>query len=112
MSAITYSVDQEAGRATVVLEGELDIAAVVELEPELEHLERDAPALIVLDLSALTFLDSSGIRMILAADARAREQGRRLALVPGPEPVHRIFELALLDRRLDFVRDPSSLDPA
>jgi anti-sigma B factor antagonist len=112
VSAITYSVEQGAGRATVALQGELDIAAVAELEPELERLERDALGLIVLDLRGLTFLDSSGIRMILAADARAREQGRRLALVPGPEPVHRIFELALLDRRLDFVPDPSSLDSA
>jgi len=92
------------------LEGELDIAAVGEIEPELERLERGDLPLLVLDLRGVTFLDSSGIRMILAADARAREQSRRLVLVPGPDAVHRVFELALLDRRLEFIDDPAAVD--
>jgi anti-sigma B factor antagonist len=109
VSAITFSIEEAAGRAVVALEGELDIAAVAEIEPELERLERGGLSALVLDLRGVTFLDSSGIRMILAADARARAQARRLVVVPGPEPVHRVFELALLDRRLEFVDDPMAL---
>jgi anti-anti-sigma factor len=109
VSAITFSVDETADRTVLAFSGELDIAAVAEIEPELTRLELARPGLFVLDLRAVTFLDSSGIRMILAADARAREQERRLVVVPGPEPVHRVFELALLDRRLEFVQDSSGI---
>ena len=109
VSAITFSVEQDAGRTVVALEGELDIAAVTQVEPELDRIERGEPPLLVLDLRGVTFLDSSGIRMILAADARAREGARRLILIRGPEPVHRVFELALLDRRLEFVDDPPAV---
>jgi anti-anti-sigma factor len=110
VSAITFSVEENAGRVVMALEGELDIAAVAEVEPELGRIEQGEPSLLVLDLRGVTFLDSSGIRMVLAADARAREQARKLVLIPGPEPVHRVFELALLDRRLEFVDDPAAVD--
>jgi hypothetical protein len=48
--------------------------------------------------------------LIIGADVRAREGGRRVALVPGPESVHKVFQLALLEKRLDFIEDPSTLE--
>lgn len=58
---------------------------------------------IVLDLSNLDFIDSSGIRLILAADARSRMDGDRLRLVRGRQSVHRVFELTGVAERLRFV---------
>ncbi len=58
---------------------------------------------VVIDLSALSFLDSTGLRTIVTADQRARKTGRRLAIVKGPETVHRVFTITRLDERLDMV---------
>jgi anti-anti-sigma factor len=55
------------------------------------------------DLSAVTFIDSSGIRALLRAHLRAEEAGTHLRLMAGPPNVHRVFEVAGLDKRLDFV---------
>ena len=56
-----------------------------------------------LDLSGLTFLDSTGLRLIVAADQRAREADRRLVVVKGPVAVHRVFSITKLDERLEMV---------
>ena len=56
-------------------------------------------------------MDSTGLRVVLAADGRARRDGRRLEVIPGPPQVHRVFRIALLDRRIAFV-DPPSADGA
>jgi len=95
---------------TLALEGELDIASAAPVEQELDRIERDAPATIVLDLRALSFMDSTGLRIIVSADGRAREQGRRLVVVQGPDAVQRIFRMTRLDERLDIVADPAALD--
>lgn len=85
------------------LAGELDLSTADEVEEELESAEALGPAVLMLDLSGLSFLDSTGLRLVLAADDRARRDGRRLVLVRGPDPVHRVFRIALLEERLDFV---------
>ena len=50
------------------------------------------------DLAGLSFMDSTGLRLIVAAAARAGEAGRRFVVVRGPDPVHRVLELTGLDR--------------
>ena len=45
---------------------------------------RPSPALLVLDLRELTFMDSTGLRVMVSADARARDDSRRLVVVQGP----------------------------
>ena len=57
----------------------------------------------MLDLTELEFMDSSAVRVILQADSRAREQGRRLALVTGNGPPHRVLSILGLTDRLDVV---------
>jgi anti-anti-sigma factor len=91
------------------LAGELDISSAPEVEKALVDAERDRPEILVVDLRNLSFIDSTGLRIILSADARARGDGRRLMVVPGPERVHRVFLITLLDRRLEFLEDPSEL---
>lgn len=87
----------------VRLVGELDLAGAPKLEDELRHVEQRGPAVIVLDLQELTFMDSSGLRALLTADARAREAGRRLVLVRGDERVQRVLAITRLDERLEIV---------
>ncbi len=90
---------------TLALRGELDISTLAALEQELRRLERNA-ARLVLDLRELQFIDSTGLRLVIDADRRARRDGRRLVIVCSPGPVQRVFAVTLLDRRLDIVDDP------
>jgi anti-anti-sigma factor len=85
--------------AEVVLTGELDIAALDDAQRQVEAAEATAPALLVIDLSRLTFVDSSGVRLALLADARARAAGRRVAVRLGTRHALRVFQsLGLLDK--------------
>jgi anti-sigma B factor antagonist len=98
------------GIATVAIAGDLDLSTAPELERSLSGVQHDGRP-VLLDLRRVSFMDSSGLRVILAADARARSTGSRLVLVEGPPSVQRVFELTLLDRRLEFVTDPEQLQP-
>jgi anti-anti-sigma factor len=55
------------------------------------------------------FIDSTGLRALIAADERARSDGRRLAVVRGPKAVERLLAVTQLDQRLDIVEDPDSI---
>ena len=94
--------------ARVALRGELDLSTVDKVEDALRRVEQDEPSVVVLDLSALTFLDSTGLRTIVTADQRARRGDRRLVVVKGPETVHRVFTITRLDERLEMVDDADS----
>jgi len=107
LDVTTQDVD---GRVTVVLRGELDLSTVGKVQDELRRVEASSPPLVVLDLSKLTFLDSTGLRCLVTADERAREQGRRIVLVRGPDPVQRVFSITRLEERLEMVDDASSAE--
>jgi anti-anti-sigma factor len=109
MSTVDVSSESRDGIITLSLSGELDISGTSLVEDELLRAERDLPSAIVIDLRDLRFIDSSGLRLILEADLRARRDQRRLALVPGPDAVHRVFLIALLDKRLEFISSPDDL---
>lgn len=106
MSIIDVRTEEEADSVRLVLSGELDLSSAGRVEEELARVERDRPPRIVLDLSALRFMDSTGLRLIVAADGRARDEDRGLAIVQGPESVRRVFEITGLEQRLDFLDAP------
>jgi anti-anti-sigma factor len=93
----------------VVLTGELDLSTVEKVEHELLRVEGASPTIVALDLSRLTFLDSSGLRLIVSADQRARRDNRRFVVIRGPETVQRVFTITHLDEQLDLVDDVSDL---
>jgi stage II sporulation protein AA (anti-sigma F factor antagonist) len=97
----------EDGRVRIELRGELDLATAPQVEEALAGAEGREPELILLDLSGLSFLDSSGLRTIVSADARARDADRRLAVIKGPEPVQKVFAITGLEDRLELVEDAS-----
>jgi anti-anti-sigma factor len=109
LSGVSIETRSDAGVTQVVLAGEFDLAAVPQFEDALTEVEAGGPAAIVIDLSALTFMDSSGLRALVTADDRARAAGRRLAIVPGPPAVRRVFEITQLDSKLDLVEDASAV---
>ena len=104
-----HTEDRE-GRVHVALRGELDLSTVGKVQDELRRVEASSPPVLVLDLSKLTFLDSTGLRCLVTADERGREEGRRVVIVRGPEPVQRVFSITRLEERLDMVDDAAAID--
>ena len=103
MTTLEVTTSDRTDGVHVELSGELDLATAPKLEDELKHVEDTEPALIILDLRPLSFMDSSGLRSLLAADSRARERGGRLVIVRGDERVQRVLRITRLDERLEIV---------
>ena len=96
-------------RVVLGLHGELDLLGAPLLEEEIEKAETEAHAIVVLDLQDLQFVDSAGLRVILAAHERSRQQGKDLALTPGSEQVQRLFTIAGVDEHLRIIGSPDEL---
>jgi anti-sigma B factor antagonist len=100
-----FSVEREARGTAVrlVLTGDLDLATAEEGEAAIIAAEENEPPLLILDLSELDFMDSTGLRVVVSAASRARDEQRRLVLVKGPEVIQRVFEITRLAERLEMV---------
>lgn len=107
MANLDFDTTRNGTVAVVAPIGELDLAGAAVLDTELERLAGEPDLqVVVLDLRGLEFMDSSGLRLVVVADMRARESGRRFALVRGSETVHRVFEITRMADRLEFLDDP------
>ena len=109
MEILDVMSEDRDGLVHVALVGELDLSTVAKVQEELRRVEASSPATLVVDLSKLTFLDSTGLRCIVTADERARAEGRRIVIVRGPDAVQRVFAITRLEERLEMVDDADSL---
>jgi anti-sigma B factor antagonist len=91
----------------LTLAGELDLATAPVLQERLDATLQGG-AVVVIDLSGLSFIDSSGLGMLVQAERRLRESGGQLVLVRGPRAAHRPFELTGLDSYFEFCDSPSA----
>jgi anti-sigma B factor antagonist len=92
--------EREAVRVVPV--GEIDLATVGHVDERIRELRDAGFQNFVLDLRRVTFLDSSGLRLILSWDADARENGITFGLIRGTAAVQRVFEVAGLAAKLPF----------
>ena len=109
MEILDVRTEDRDGLVHLALVGELDLSTVAKVQEELRRVEASSPATVVVDLSKLTFLDSTGLRCIVTADERAREAGRRMVIVRGPDAVQRVFAITRLEERLEMVDDAASI---
>ncbi len=98
--------DRDAVRVCPV--GELDLATVGRVGAHLDELAAAGFKRVVLDLRGATFLDSTGLRLIVGAHRSSADDGWELAIVPGPDVVQRVFDIAGLTAHLPFVDSPSA----
>jgi anti-anti-sigma factor len=103
----SVEVSDEDGRVVVVVRGELDLATADQLEDALLPPCR-AGRPTVLDVRGLDFMDSSGIRVVIAAHHAAQQEGGRLTLVRGGprSAAGRVLEISGLDDVLEIVDEP------
>ncbi len=102
---------QESFGFRAALSGEIDMSVVAELQRELDEAINGEPGsgTLALDLREVSFLDSSGLRLVLQLNQRLRDDGRRLVVVMGPRRVAKVFELTGADETLETVADPAEI---
>jgi anti-sigma B factor antagonist len=103
---LQIDVRKEPDRIVLILHGELDLASTPLLQEEIESVETDGASLIVLDLDDLEFIDSTGLRIILAAHERSQERGQMLALTRGSQQVQRLMGITRAGEHLRIVESP------
>ena len=83
--------------------GEVDMGTVGQVREQLEHVTASGARRVVLDLRGVTFLDSTGLHLVLDADAASRAQGWEFGLIGGPADAQRVFDLTGARARLPFL---------
>jgi anti-sigma B factor antagonist len=85
---------RERGLVTVAVAGEIDLSTADQLDGAIREAEESETSRIVVDLSAMSFIDSTGLSVLLEAIKRTRMDGNRLSFVPSNhEAVTRLLAL-------------------
>ena len=98
----------------IVVVGELDISTVGVLEAAYESARiADPDAIIVVDLTKLSFIDSTGLNQLVRMDVASGGPGGRLRVVNGSPAVERVLELSGIRDYLPIIdRDADPIAPA
>jgi anti-sigma B factor antagonist len=83
--------------------GEVDMDTVGQIREQLENATTSGATHVVLDLAGVTFLDSTGLHLVLDADAASRAQRWEFGLIGAPADVQRVFDLTGARARLPFL---------
>jgi anti-anti-sigma factor len=98
--AIEASDEDHARR--LVLSGEIDLSAHRVLVDAFSKELRGPTERLIVDLSAVTFLDSTGINALIAGHKEAEAAGKQFVVVPGPEQVMHSLKITGVDAVLDL----------
>lgn len=98
-----HSVRDPGDQWVIELYGELDIAGEEMTARELHRAEASDAKHIVVDLSGLDFIDSTGLRVLAAAQARSRQNSHRVVFLRAGGQVESVLAMTQLDSHFDFV---------
>ena len=99
---ITIQVHTEGDLYLISLVGELDMSNIAALDAELQRAEESSADRIVLDLSRVEFIDSSGLELLVNARRRSDPDPDRLRIRRGRDQVTRLLALTGIDELLPF----------
>jgi anti-anti-sigma factor len=108
LAAVPYScaVHRRGKTSEIVLDGELDLAAKPVLdEAVFAALEPGPVETVIVDLTRVTFADSTTMTWLVQADTRTKAAGGRLVAVAGPGPVREVLKMTGIDERVTLVAD-------
>jgi anti-sigma B factor antagonist len=108
-----FRVEVRSGRADGIVTpvGELDLATAETLERVVGDVADAGAALLVLDLRRLSFMDCSGLHVLLRSQSRARRADARLVIACGPGQVRRLLTMTGADQGLEIVENLKSVRP-
>ena len=99
-ASFRVDVHPERDVVRVVAVGELDLATIAQLQAQIRELRDAGFTHLVLDLRQLTFMDSSGVALILDEDRSARRNGQDFLLISGTPAIQRVLTLCCGDALL------------
>ena len=106
-NALEVRLEEGSEGPRVVFGGELDLAGAERAEAALQDAQAPGTTLEV-DLRGLTFMDSTGLKLLVACRNRAAEDGGRLVVVVAEGAVRRLLELTGLDAEVELrLADPT-----
>ena len=103
---------EDRERCVLRLIGELDLDGCLEFERAVRWAQDGAATAILIDLDGLTFIDSTGVRILLLAHSRAARSPRPLRFTRGKGQVAKIMDLTGLNRVLEFADGQESAAPS
>ena len=105
-----FAVDVQRRNDVAIVQphGELDLATVETLRAALDGVEKAGR--LVLDLRGLSFIDSTGLHLLVALHRRAQRDGFQLTLVAPAPPADKAIQVSGLDQALPFVAADDALD--
>ena len=101
--SVTLTTEHE--RAQLQLRGELDVAAVDDFAAKVDEAGTAGPSLLLIDLTELSFCDSSGIHVLIRTAARCTCMNIEMRLVGPQSNVRRVLELTGTAELLHLVGD-------
>ena len=104
---LAIACEEVDGHARLALTGELDLSNASAFAAQLRKVEEARPDVVEIDLRGLTFIDSSGLTELFAANRRARERNGRVVLVKDHGPIERVLNLACVEDVIDVVEQPT-----
>jgi len=97
---------QRPDRAILELDGELDLVSAPALEEAVLSALQDGSAMVVLDLRAVSFIDSTGLKAVFSARKAVQERGRQFAVTQGSQQVEHLLQLTRLNVHLHTLVAP------
>jgi len=112
LGALTIRSERDGAAHVLTLAGELDLAGARNVEEELRCIEGTTAVLtsIFIDLRGLTFIDSTGLRLLAEANHRADAATYRLVLLQPRDRAFRVCQVAGIDALLPFEPAPAEAD--
>ena len=97
-----HEITERDGVRVIALQGPIDVSKAMELRDLLGQQIDTASARVLLDLSQVTLIDSSGIGILVTAHRRADGQGAKFALAGATGTVARVFEMTRTNKLLSL----------
>ena len=108
MEQLQVEVKQQGDRVVLALSGELDMASAPMLQTAVSEAGLEEKGLVVLDLEELQFIDSTGLRVILAVRKLCEEHGTELAVTRGSQQVERLLAVTGVADHLRTIPSPDA----
>jgi anti-sigma B factor antagonist len=106
---LSIELREENDRVVVTMQGELDMANAPLLQGSIESEQLAAAKTVILDLQQLSFLDSTGLRVILAARELCWRRGQEFAVTPGSPQVQRLLSVTGVGEHLRTIAEPGEM---
>jgi anti-anti-sigma factor len=100
---LSVGTEEREGEYRIALRGELDVSTAPRFNAALSDPRIRQAHTLVVDLSELTFMDSTGLSAVLVGEMHSRTRGQRFAVVRGPRHVQELFRLTGVDHFLEVV---------